>query len=107
MIRFAVILSTALAIGAPACAAVAPVDVNQLLPICDRDHAACEGFIMGALGMHLEDNPAKRLVCFPRSATPAQLRETVVSYVTKHPETRSLKAAGVVALALHQAFPCP
>jgi hypothetical protein len=108
MSRAAVSLAIALLLAASTAArAVAPVDTNQLLKICTgKDTLACEGFIMGALGMHLEDAKTHPIVCPARSSTPQDLRQVVVKYMQAHPETRSLKAAGVTVLALHQAFPC-
>jgi hypothetical protein len=106
--RFAVFLAVVFASGAAAAHGLSPVDGNQLLKVCTgKDASGCEGFILGALGMHLEDQKDHPVVCPARSATPPQLRDILVKFLLAHPETRSLKGAGVTILAMHQAFPCP
>jgi hypothetical protein len=43
--------------------------------------------------------------CFPRVST-AQVRDVAKQFLVAHPERRHLGAAGLVARALHEAFPC-
>ncbi len=106
--HIAVCLTVLAAPGIAAAHGVSPVDGNQLLKVCSSpDHSGCEGFILGALTMHLEDAKDHPVVCPARSATAPQLRDILVKFMLAHPETRSLKGGGVTILAMHQAFPCP
>jgi hypothetical protein len=45
--------------------------------------------------------------CIPESATNQQLKDVVVRYLERHPETRHQPARMLANLALGKAFPCP
>ena len=107
MIRNAVFLAALLAAGGAAAHGLSPVDGNKLMSVCTaKEAAACEGYILGVVGMLSEERESKSPVCISPSVTPAQLHDVLVKFLRAHPESRSLKGAGLTVLALHQAFPC-
>ncbi|MFN7388163.1 Rap1a/Tai family immunity protein [Brevundimonas sp.] len=48
-----------------------------------------------------------RLVCAPPGVTARQMRDVVVTYLERHPETRHQSASLIIFGALGEAFPCP
>ena len=47
------------------------------------------------------------ILCPRDTVTLAQMTDVVVRFLAAHPERRELGAAGLVAQALSEAFPCP
>ena len=107
MIRNAVFLAALLVAGSAAAHGLSPVDGNKLLSVCSaKEGAACEGYILGVVGMLSEERESKSPVCISPSVTAPQLHDVLLKFLRAHPESRSLKGAGLTVLALHQAFPC-
>jgi hypothetical protein len=52
----------------------------------------------GVLGFH---------ACIRDGVTVTQIADVVKLWLQKHPENRDYAAAGLVAAALEEAFPCP
>jgi hypothetical protein len=70
--------------------------------------AACAGYAVGiadALATGIAINGFK--ACPPASATRGQIIKAATDFLRDHPEGRRFAAAGLVANALAQAFPCP
>ena len=80
---------------------------NDLLKQCSAPPdtealANCRGYVTGvadALGI-------TKFVCTPLNATANQLVDIVLDHLRSHTAERHYEAAGEVALALKQAFPC-
>jgi len=45
--------------------------------------------------------------CIPQSVTQGQAKDVALKWLRAHPEKRHFAAAGLVAYALSDAFPCP
>ncbi len=70
--------------------------------------AACAGYtvaIADALATGIAINGFK--ACPPASATRGQIIKAATEFLRDHPEGRKFAAAGLVANALADAFPCP
>lgn len=80
---------------------------NDLYTECrDGNEAFCTGFIWGAahaFGVLPED---ASLLCFPAGVSNGQMLEIVQKYLGGHPEIRHENAAGIVWMALSEAFSC-
>jgi hypothetical protein len=80
---------------------------NALAPLSDKDqldsHIAY-GYVLGAA----EAGSIFKLdlFCSPDNAVQGQLIDVVYQYLERHPERRHQGAAGLVCLALAEAFPC-
>jgi Rap1a immunity proteins len=48
----------------------------------------------------------KKLSCEPPGVTAGQVKDVVVRYLEKHPESRHAVGASLVLAALYEAFPC-
>lgn len=86
-------------------------DGNDVLRFCgseQEDVMQCAGFIVGVVDS-FNRIPNRTKGCFetPEGATVRQLRDVVVKWLEAHPEDRHLPGAGLVMLALNNAFPCP
>lgn len=57
-----------------------------------------------AIGVH--DAFEGTVICSPKGATNGQIVDTVVMYVTNHPEKRTENASTLALKALMQAYPC-
>lgn len=88
-------------------------DGNKLLQICkasegSQSRANCLGYVAGvsdtltdlaSLGI-LKGSP-----CLPTGATPGQMADVVVKYLTENPKDRNLSPSSLVAGALNEAWP--
>jgi len=85
---------------------------NQLYEACSRasnvgDFSFCQGYVAGiAAAMSNGDTIYKRRACVPEDAELLQVMLVVWQFLSAHPETGDLRAAGLVAQALAGAFPC-
>jgi Ssp1 endopeptidase immunity protein Rap1a len=90
-------------------------DGNKLLEICNYPEgslprANCLGYVVGVAetvigldsvgALKMDGSP-----CVPDGATPDQLADVVVEYLTENPKNRNGLAAGLVGLALLNAWP--
>jgi hypothetical protein len=79
-----------------------------LLDICSATDASgrdwmCFGYILG-VGAMLRDMGS---VCFPASATHAQMRDVVVRGLQSHPEERNQRPELLITRYMSDAYPCP
>jgi hypothetical protein len=68
----------------------------------------CNGYLAGmvdALGVFNAMGAAK-IACVQQNTTNDRVKDTVMQYLTAHPEKRDLAAAGEGLIALQAAFPC-
>jgi hypothetical protein len=76
-------------------------------PIGAREYANCQNYVMGVADVMAGNNAVNGYAaCFPRDVTVGQIREVVTRYLANLPQSRNKGAAGLVADALAQAFPC-
>lgn len=86
---------------------------NDLWEYCGSDSAspsslACMDYVMGvadAMTAHHEGVNGFH-ACFRATMTRGQIIDVVKRWLQNHPENRSYTAAGIVAAALQQSFPC-
>lgn len=81
---------------------------NLLLEYCQKSENACIGYIQGVVdGQLAAITGTSRDVayCIPDGSTTGQVKDVVVGYLTKHPESRHELAGILVAAALAQAWP--
>ena len=84
-------------------------DGNKLLSKCEGDPVLrenCYGYIIG-----ISDTMAGNAIngfraCFPIGVSKVQIFAVTTTYLKDHPENRGYGAAGLVAAALADAFPC-
>jgi len=77
---------------------------NQLYEQCRVRSAFCYGYVEGISdGTYRLPNYE---LCFPEGVTAKQLVDVVTRYLAAHPETWHIEAGPLVAVALHEAFPC-
>jgi hypothetical protein len=98
-----------LAVTQPA-AASAFVDGNSLLSLCvsgkDFDFFNCIGYIKG-INDAANSNPINGYrACVPQPVTVGQIKDIVIEHLRHSAAERHLMAAGLVARALEQSFPC-
>ena len=83
---------------------------NRLYGDCtakDANQMLCLGYIAGIADAATGGNRVNGFtVCSPSDVSLKQVRDVAVQYLTKHPELRNFGAAGVVARALSEAYPC-
>ena len=91
---------------------VVPDDGNELLGFCTSSDAwsrgVCFGYIRGAdatLSLWALSNKAEPY-CAPAGVTVGQLRDVVVSYITRHVSTRNDSAPLLIVKAQMEAWPC-
>jgi Ssp1 endopeptidase immunity protein Rap1a len=90
---------------------------NTLLTSCrSTNRTECIGYIAGLLDMYgfmeaAEEGTLKkagnRPFCIPDSVTIDQLADVVVKFLDAHPTHRHYEAAGLLAGAFMEGFPCP
>jgi hypothetical protein len=89
------------------------LDGNDLLTWCSESRTArCGAYDLGvADAMELSRTDGGNLAGFrasiPPPVTSKQVEDIVTQFLREHPESRHLSAAGLVAKALAEAFPCP
>ena len=90
---------------------VVPDDGNELLGFCtssdDWERGTCFGYIRGAdatLSLWALSNKAKPY-CAPAGVTVGQLKDVVISYITRHAATRSDSAPLLIIKAQMEAWP--
>jgi hypothetical protein len=84
-------------------------DLHRACKISSAAGAAlCGGFILGVADSMAAVGVVTRMtsICTPSSATPDQLRTTVVRFLENNPERRGFAAHSLVTFALEQAYPC-
>jgi Rap1a immunity proteins len=98
----------------PACSSISAESVtmfqngNQLYERCtEPNRDSCLGYVAGifdalASGASIADYSA----CMPSGTTVQQAVDVATQFLTSHPEMRHYAAAGLVAQALSDAFPC-
>ena len=102
----------------PAPASAEWKDGNVLLDHCSKEkddpvyyinESACLMYILGVYdGLEMDNaiHKTKKYYCVPENVQARQIREIVVAYLKKHPENRQWPAAGLITIALKEAFPC-
>ena len=68
----------------------------------------CVGYIIGVADVLFQNEINKYTACAPPppSLTQGQVRDVVIAWLRNNPTSRNFGAAGVVAHALSEAFPC-
>ena len=88
---------------------------NDLFRICSNYAAAlsfCGGYVQGvadtlSMVKAWKENGSEAVTfCLDRNMQADQIKDIVMQYLTAHPETRHLAAAGEALMALHAALPC-
>jgi hypothetical protein len=92
-------------------AAGAFVDGNRLEGLCESSSVfelrECLGYILGIADAMTADTPINGFTaCFPARMATTQTVDVVGRFLAAHLEMRDLGAAGLVAQALAEAFPC-
>jgi hypothetical protein len=88
---------------------------DELLANCSANsevsalkQARCFGYVTGVADVLGEGTIIYGFkACFTTGTTKGRLKDIVLRYLTRHPETRHFSAAGEVAASLSEAFPCP
>jgi hypothetical protein len=80
---------------------------NTLLVFCENpDSLACAYYIEGIADVMAAGNPVNgHRTCMPQIAN-SQAVDVAKAYLTKNPNIRHLHAAGLVAEAFQEAWPC-
>jgi hypothetical protein len=81
---------------------------SDLLEKCNTQlDIVCIGYI-NAVAYAMNDGNAVNgfKACIPLGVTAQQIKDVAVQYLTKNPAIRNYAAAGLVAAALSEAFPC-
>lgn len=115
--RFAAIALGAVLVSAPAFAQTSTVleflDGNDLSSLNNQNQFAAQSYIIGVVDAALgagtiaigpQGGGAK--TCLPEHATQAQVYGVVMQYLADHPDSLPYPAAGIVGMALYQAYPC-
>jgi hypothetical protein len=79
---------------------------NLLTSQVEAERTFSMGFITGIADAGAYSEVQGRSFCMPIGATEGQIRDIVKNWLEKYPEKRHLFAAGLVAQALQEAFPC-
>jgi hypothetical protein len=84
---------------------------NELLDYCTSQDASERGYCYGYVNAiaEAERRPAGFngwYNCLPAESTRKQLVDVVKRWLDQHPEQRHYSAAGLIAQALSEAFPC-
>jgi hypothetical protein len=85
---------------------------NHLSAACETDTGLCLGYVAGvADAMSLVQVTGGSIAgveaCIPFPVVIGEAKDVAVKYLREHPELRAYTAVDLVALALHDAFPCP
>lgn len=83
---------------------------NKLLSCCESTgsfYVDCRGYVTGVAETLAAGASVGGLgVCFPKSDSSQNVTEIVVTYLRRNPDDCHNAAAGLVAEALAEAFPC-
>ena len=86
---------------------------NDLFRFCSAGGATseslCNGYVAGVVdtvGVFEAIFGVTKITCVEKNVSNEQVKQIVMQYLTAHPETRHLGAAGLVFAALQPAFPC-
>jgi hypothetical protein len=85
---------------------------SELLRDCtggfSQSLARCEGYLVGVHDTvrAYEEWTGVREVCSPKKTTPANLRSTIVDYLSGRSDYLTGQAASVAVLALREKYPC-
>ena len=91
----------------PASAETATAFYSALWNECSGDNTFQSGLCMGFVaGISDAMSIAAIKACFPPGVTAGQTADVVKRFLGQHPERRHEAAAGLVAQALSEAFPC-
>lgn len=113
-IGFAVALAVSfLSIGSDAQTVTRPAFVtgNGLYGVCtDYDlRQPCESFIIGvhdSISVIAQGGAIRPIFCIPQSVSNEQIRDVVIRFLVRTPETRHHYAAVLIPLALREVWPC-
>lgn len=106
-------IAAALLSSTPATAREAATDDgNELYGYCTDDgyflQGMCLGYIRGTIAMFslsAELNKTQNF-CIPSSVTTGQTRDVVVQYMRRNASQRHYPSAGIIMLAINEAWPC-
>ena len=88
-------------------------DGNEVLAQCDANFSdVCIGYVEGiADAISLARSRSQTIggwtACIPLPVTAGQVRDVAKDYLRRHPGMRQLGAAGLIAAALQETYPCP
>jgi hypothetical protein len=77
---------------------------NKLVEFCKAPDGICIGYITG-IADYVSQQPNKR-ICLPLTSTVRQLTEVVNQWLKDNPQHLHYAAAGLIELALYEAFSC-
>jgi Rap1a immunity proteins len=108
-VGLAVVLAGMLSTVAPSVARADRVGGNDLFKFCSANpDLTCLAYTVAIADALSAPNVINGYrACIPLSVTNGQVRDVVLLYMKQHPEKRHYGAAGLVAGALAEAFPCP
>ena len=113
MTRSAIVLSLAMVIGAPATMAMAEAFYtgNTLYAACTSKDTMtqvdCLGYTSAIADAVISGGMSQLFsACVPAGVTRGQVQDIVVKWLAANPKVRHDEAAGLVAAALEDAFPC-
>jgi len=80
---------------------------QELLELCsppasEAGHELCLGYIIGSY----DTSVVRKGLCVPPSVTHGQLRDTVYTFMLKHPERLQEPAPHLIVAGIVEAFPC-
>ena len=80
---------------------------QELLELCsppasEAGHELCLGYIIGSY----DTSVVRKGICVPPSVTHGQLRDTVYTFMLKHPERLQEPAPHLIVAGIVEAFPC-
>ena len=108
-----VLVLAALLLAIPASAEPTPTTVggvetgDSLFNDCDDPgEMACISYVGGIAEVMLADTIFGFRVCMPLEATNEEAVDIVKAFLAKHPNFRHFQAAGLVAAAFAEAWPC-
>jgi hypothetical protein len=79
---------------------------NQLDEHCKSPTGVCFGYVAGIADVLLQTRIRDWHACVPAEVTLVQAVDIVKQYLDRNPMKHRMPAAGLVAEALQQAFPC-
>jgi hypothetical protein len=105
----AILLSGVVAMPAQAAGETQFVTGKMLFEMCfggPTDLRTCYGYIEGVADAMATSPVDGHRACIPLPVTNVQVKEIVVQYLERNGADRQFGAAGLVAKALQQSFPC-
>src|SRR5262245_43615564 len=83
---------------------------NSLLNRCHsqsvQSQGACTGFMVGVFDVLASGPVNGKTACPPAGETAAEIKKIALLWLEAHPADRHFPAAGLVATALSEAYPC-